>query len=363
MYHSILSLALLATTAAAAPTDNPWKDAGVHDPWGEFGNTQKRQSNPWKDAGVLDPWGAYGTQQTERDLAHLTERQIVNGTGIASRTPLRPDILGEIVKRTSIAEFKNYLPGCGDDEDPSKKGTPIPAWPVNHGVKIPKDGKDDQCTTGHRGDHCWTEYRIVEAAIEYMSWQPAGGAVNCDGTETCSSTETNIKQSCSTIGSTMTNGFDWKIIDAALKLKPRGQDLELSSGISFKHEKTDVDLKQTCSNFQSAQTCLWKPANTPGADNCHQVWYADRILHVWGQAQRTCNKCTKVAVQQNSGDGKVCVRGQKEFDLVLPVNKLVHCNGICNKPDPGMSIPPNTERALYSEPADWASLHLRSQVS
>ena len=199
-----------------------------------------------------------------------------------------------------------------------------------------------------------------------MSWQPAGGAVNCDGTDTCSSTESNIKQSCSTIGSSTTNGFDWKIIDASAKVKPNigGTTVEgdISSGMTFKHEKTSVDLKQTCSGSQSSQTCTWKPDSTPGADNCHQVWYADRVLHVWGQAQRTCNKCSDDddSVQQNTGDGHVCVRGQKAFDLVLPINKLVHCNGKCSQADPGLNVPPNSERGPYSEPADWDSLHLRT---
>ncbi|KAL9615801.1 MAG: hypothetical protein Q9160_009247 [Pyrenula sp. 1 TL-2023] len=368
MHYTVPSLALLALIAAAAPSDNPWKDAGVVDPWGEFGNTQKRQPNPWKDAGVLDPWGEYGNEQTKRDLEHLTERQINDGVGIASRTPLSRSMLKEIVKRTSIGEFKNYLPGCNKKkggDDPSLLGTPKPPYAVNQGVKIPKEGNDDQCTDGHYGDHCWTEYFLVEAAIEYMSWQPSGGAINCDGTDTCSSAETNIKQSCSTLGSTTTNGFDWKIIDAAGKVKIpllKNGEAEISTGFSFKHEKTTYDLKQTCSTYQSSQTCSWKPANTPGADNCHQVWFADRVLHFWGQAQRTCNKCTSDGtVQQNTGDGKVCVRGQKQFDIVLPINKLVHCNGKCNQADPGLSIPPNTQRAPYEQPADWNSLHLRTK--
>ncbi|KAL9115452.1 MAG: hypothetical protein Q9227_000773 [Pyrenula ochraceoflavens] len=361
MHFTIPSLALLASIAIAAPSDNPWKDDGVLDPWGEYGNTQKRQNNEWKDAGILDPWGQYGNEETK----NITTRQVTNGAGTVSRTRLGRDMLREIVKRTSIGEFKNYLPGCSSDDDPSKDGTPLPQWPVNHGVKIPKEGDDDQCTKGHNGDHCWTEYRLVEAAIEYLSWQPAGGAINCDGTDTCSSTETNIKQSCSNIGSTETNGFDWKIIDASAKLKPSGLasggEADISTGWSFKHEKTNVNLKQTCSTFQSSQTCSWKPNNTAGADNCHQVWYADRVLHFWGQAQRTCNKCTDGKVQQNTGDGKVCVRGQKEFDLVLPINKLVHCNGKCNQADPGMNVPPNSKRAAYAEPADWDSLHLRTK--
>lgn len=366
MRCTILSLVYLVTITTAAPSDNPWKDASVLDPWGQFGNSQKRQNNPWKDAGVLDPWGEYGNEQTKRDIAHLSGRQIVNGAGVASRNSLGRDVSREIVKRASISEFKNYLPGCSkDNDDPSKEGTPKPAWAVNEGVKIPKEGNDDQCNDGHYGDHCWTEYRIVEAAIEYMSWQPAGSAINCDGTDTCSSIETNIKQSCSTIGSTTTNGFDWKIIDASGKVKlaflGSGGEGTLSTGWTFKHDKTNYDLKLTCSTFQSSQTCTWKPDNTPGADNCHQVWYADRVLHVWGQAQRTCSKCTDRKVQQNTGDGKVCVRGQKEFDLVLPINKLVHCNGKCNQADPGMSIPPNSKRAPFSEPADWDSLHLRTK--
>jgi hypothetical protein len=86
------------------------------------------------------------------------------------------------------------------------------------------------------------------------------------------------------------------------------------------------------------------------------------VLHVWGQAQRVCNKCGDAAhVQQRTGDGKVCVRGQKGFDFRLPINKLVHCNGVCGATDPGKTQPPNEPRAPYIAPHDWDLLVIGDQ--
>ncbi|KAI9682840.1 MAG: hypothetical protein M1820_010937 [Bogoriella megaspora] len=366
MCYTIVSLVALATVAATAPSDSPWKDSGALDPWGEFGIIQKRQDNPWKNAGVIDPWGEYGNQQAKHDLGPLTKRQIPNDVSVVSRDSLHGDTLTDFVKRTSIGEFNNYLPGCNDDS--SSKNTPKPDLQVNQGVKIPKEGHDDPCTTGHGADHCWTEYRIVEAAIEYMSWQPAGNAIRCDGTATCSTAETNMKQSCSTTCDITLRVFDVKIIDAALKLSPsfggKQREADLSTGITFGYDHTTQNLKQVCQSLQSPKICTWEHSTAPGADNCHQAWYADRVLHVWGQAQRTCHKCSNSGnFQQNTGDGKVCVRGQKEFDLVLPINKLVYCNGKCNQADPGVGIPDNSTKAPYQAPSDWDSLHLRTELN
>lgn len=78
------------------------------------------------------------------------------------------------------------------------------------------------------------------------------------------------------------------------------------------------------------------------------------MLHVWGQAQRVCNKCGNADnVQQQTGDGTVCVRGQKEFDIRLPINKLVHCDGACGINDPGVNQPDNEPRAPYIAPTNW----------
>jgi hypothetical protein len=52
-------------------------------------------------------------------------------------------------------------------------------WAASPGTRIEKEGKDDQCTTGYGAGHCWTEYYLVKAAIEYFAWRKSGFAVNC----------------------------------------------------------------------------------------------------------------------------------------------------------------------------------------
>ena len=323
------SLALLAAITAAASVDNQWKDAGV-----------------------LDSWGQYGTMQTKRRRAQFSDKQFVEDKGIISRTPLHPDILKALAKRTSISDYKNHLPGCSSADDPSY-APQKPGWEINAGVKVPLEDHE----TCYDGSTCWNDWLLVEAAVEYVSWQPAGGAITCDGTKTCSSAETNIKQSCSTVGTTESSGFDHKVIEGALSFDfgsaaYRG-GLEASMAYTITKSTTDYNLNQVCSSSQSTQTCQWEPDTSEGADNCHQVWYADRILHVWGQAQRMCKKSTKGAVQQNTRiEDKLWVRGQKEFDFVLPINKLVHCNGKCSDSHAGLSIPPNGPRQAYQEPVN-----------
>ncbi|KAI4091519.1 MAG: hypothetical protein L6R37_007722 [Teloschistes peruensis] len=362
MHYAAPSLALLATIAIGAPTDNPWKDAGVLDPWNEYGRPQKRQNNPWKDAGVLDPWDEYGVVQ------HLTEERSTNATGIISRTPLDADMLKALAKRI---DYSKYIPGCSEADDPSY-ATNKPDWDINYGVLIPTEGKDGQCLDKTKNSMCWTDFLLTEAAFEYMSWTPSGGAINCDPTPgaSCSSAEATLQQTCSTTGSTESNGYDWKVIDAAGKVsidfKAFGFDLtaglDVGGGYAKNFDKTTYNLNQVCVTASHLQQCNW-PTNE--GNNCHQVWYADRVLHVWGQAQRMCNKCSKGNVQQNTQIdmpyGKTCVRGQKEFDFFLPVNKLLHCGGKCNDPNPGIDIPPNGPRGAYQEPANWDALQLRTK--
>ena len=334
MRYAMASLALLATIAAAAPDDSPWKGAGVLDPWGQYGTS---------------------TMRMKRGRAHPTQGQLVKDNGTISRIPLHSDELKALAKRITLQDFKNHLPGCSDEDDPSYAPN-IPDWDINAGVKVPLD--DDE--TCYDGSTCWNDYLLVEAAIEYASWQPNGGAVNCDGTTTCSSAETNLQQTCSTVGTTESSGYDYKVIDASIKLE-FGKTVAVDVGTSYTISKstTDFDLNQVCATAGSVQTCNWEPDTSEGADNCHQAWYADRVLHVWAQAQRMCKKSTKKNVQQNTWGGELCVRGQKEFDFVLPINKLVHCNGKCNDNDPGLATPPNGPREPYQQPADWESLHLR----
>ena len=236
------------------------------------------------------------------------------------------------------------------------------SWSVNEGYRVPKDGKDDRCTTGHGSDHCWTEYYLVEGAVEYFDWQQTGSAVQCsaDAHSSCSVTLGDLHQSCSATGTSTSDGYDYKIFDFAIggsydhvleNKDSAGGSLSLGTSYTKSHSVTNNAMTQVCKVDSTQVTCTWtNPDNTP-KELCHQTWFADRVLHVWGQAQRTCNKCTDGDVQQNTGDGTVCVRGQKEFDFRLPINKLVNCDGRCGDRESGLNKPPNGPRGPYKGPA------------
>lgn len=326
--------------------------------------TPEQPADPWK--GVIDPWGQYGRNPEDAKPVNieLLSDSTTNSTNFRiDGLGYSPDEILKLAKRASIADFPGKIPGCEDD--PSTPGTPKPQWPVNYGVKIPKDkgANDDACTTGHNADHCWTEYYLVEAAVEYFSWLPTGSAVNCPAgpKDSCSIAVTSLAQSCSITGTTSTVGWDVKIIDLSAKLgigfgpdKKYSFDLTPSGGLSKNWATTDHHLTNICRQDSSAATCTWTNDGTERENLCHQVWYADRVLHIWGQAQRVCNKCGDAnKVQQQTGDGNVCVRGQKEFEFRLPINKLVHCDGACGSNDPGVNQPPNEQRAPYVEPNNW----------
>ncbi|KAM7190139.1 hypothetical protein V8F20_009869 [Naviculisporaceae sp. PSN 640] len=327
---TIPTILALASLISAAPT--PQESSDSSDPW----------------AGVIDPWGEFGTPGTNSKRSTISPGS-TNDTVLISGIPLTTRQIQDLIKRESIADFRGKIPGCGRDDDPSNKDTPKPNWPVNHGYKIPKDGKDDECTTGHGKDHCWTEYYLVEGAVEYFDWQPTGSAIHCSAAANagCSVALTELHQSCSTTGTSFNNGWDFKIFDFAVSGTYQGITGQYSTGLTYSHSRTDESSKQVCKTESTQVTCSWLNKEDVPKELCHQTWYADRVLHVWGQAQRVCNKCTGSQVQQNTGDGRVCVRGQKEFDFKMPINKLVHCDGRCDQNESGLPKPPNGERGRY----------------
>ncbi|KPM34369.1 hypothetical protein AK830_g12206 [Neonectria ditissima] len=326
-------------------------------------------NDPWK--GVIDPWGIYGHKpdMTKRaNIEVVRDESAHSGDFRIGDVSISGHELLEHAKRATgptIADYVGLIPGC--DRDPSDSSVPKPGWAVNQGTKIPKEGDDDQCTTGHGGDHCWTEYRLVEAAIEYFSWVKSGPALNCaaDAGSSCTISIQSLQQSCSLTGTTETSGFDYKIFEASIGIglapdkKTLNGDFGLSTSLTHSWASTEHHLRNNCAGETATVSCTWSNPNGERENLCHQLWYADRVAHIWGQAQRVCNKCTEGNVQQNTGDGNVCVRGQMEFDFRLPLNKLVHCDGKCNSEDPGLNMPPNGERKTYEDVKDWNLIPIR----
>lgn len=61
-------------------------------------------------------------------------------------------IMDLISRQNSADKFRDTLPGCG--VDPSY-ATDKSSYKIEQGVKVPKQGSDDACTSGHKGSHCW----------------------------------------------------------------------------------------------------------------------------------------------------------------------------------------------------------------
>ncbi|KAK8849140.1 hypothetical protein PGQ11_015620 [Apiospora arundinis] len=338
MHYVVPSMLALASLAVAAPAleqrDDPW--AGVLDPWGQFG---KKPGN--------------GKRSNNIELVHDDTTNSTNF--LMDGEEVDSSVLLDLAKRATVKEFVGHIPGCNSADDPSNKDTPKPPYKVNQGVRIPRNGKDDECNSGSGNKKCWTVYYLVESAVEYYDWRQTGSAINCPAgaKDSCSSAVQETKQDCTTTGTSTTNGMDWKILDVGVKLAE--EVVTLGGSMSWNYAKTTTDLTQACRADTSTVTCTWNNdgSGRKGNDLCHQVWYADRVLHVWGQAQRECNKCTNGNVQQNTGDGKICVRGQKQFDFRMPINKLVHCNGKCDHKDAGVPQPTNGQKQPYQAPANW----------
>lgn len=343
MHYTIPFIVALASLAAALPT-------------------LKQREDQWK--GVIDPWGLYGRKPENRKRSNieLLEDSSTNSTNFRiAGVEYSPDKLLKLAKRALIEDFVGKIPGCYDD--PSNLGTPKPNYAVNQGVRIPKTkgANDDACGSGHNGDHCWTEYYLVEAAVEFFSWAKTGSPVNCSAgpNDSCSSVST-LAQSCTTTGTTSSEGYDWKIIEGSLKLGVNSlkNRVEVAAGGTYSKiwTTTDHHLTKVCQQESPSATCTWNNDSTERRNLCHQLWYADRVMHVWGQAQRVCNKCGNAdTVQQQTGDGKVCVRGQEGFDYRLPINKLVFCDGACNSNESGLGSLPDAERSSYIAPAEGHS--------
>ncbi|KAJ3526714.1 hypothetical protein NM208_g11056 [Fusarium decemcellulare] len=165
MMHYTVALGLgLASLAAAVPASVPTPvpaPASTPVP----GASGPSDPNDWWE-GVIDPWGMYGQlpDTTKRANIEVVRDEGSNSTDyrIGEELGISADELLEHAKRATVDDYVGLIPGCDKDPSYAKK----PGWPPYHGVKIPKDGKDDLCTKGTGGDHCWTEYFLVEAAIE-----------------------------------------------------------------------------------------------------------------------------------------------------------------------------------------------------
>jgi hypothetical protein len=67
--------------------------------------------------------------------------------------------------------------------------------------------------------------------------------------------------------------------------------VQLGAGYTWTESKTEHNLVQVCKSAVSDTQCGWATQkDAKPADLCHQVWYADRVLHVYVQAQRECMK-------------------------------------------------------------------------
>ncbi|KAK9781168.1 hypothetical protein SCAR479_04989 [Seiridium cardinale] len=260
---------------------------------------------------------------------------------------------GGILATRNSPSYKDFVPGCSTDEDPSFMDAYPGTYKIDQGQKLPKSGKDDLCTKGSGDDHCWNEYWIVEGAIEYANWVNTGSAIDCQSTQTCSSANVNMNQTCNSIGHSTSNGFDLKILEANFEFAKlnSGAGFGLSSGVTYSHSDVSSTESTLCSSDGATNTCTWNDGK------CHQVWFAQRNIRLYGYYTRVCNGNAKKTVQQpkdtKNKNGKY-VRGMWDYDFVLPINKLVGCNAACSDTKYTEPTPPTESKQPFSAEG-WAT--------
>ncbi|KAL6399782.1 hypothetical protein AUP68_17189 [Ilyonectria robusta] len=238
----------------------------------------------------------------------------------------RGESLDSLIKRIDPKIYRDEIPDCST-EDPSFMIPKQTGYSVDQGVKLPRMGNNDACTTGHNGDHCWTEYWLVESAVEYTSWQNSGAAIDCKSTSSCNSNVAQLRQSCTSYTRSSSNGVDYKILDASLAYAIPNTAATVTFGSSINYQHTDVssDTSMICTTDSTTNQCNWED------QACHQVWFADRTKRIWGHMDRVCVGTTDAAVQQQTlnANGRY-VRGQAEFSIAIPINHIVGCNALCS---------------------------------
>ncbi|KAI2628532.1 hypothetical protein GGR54DRAFT_348492 [Hypoxylon sp. NC1633] len=241
----------------------------------------------------------------------------------------------QLLARQEPDQFRDLLPSC--DVDPSY-ATVKSAYDITQGLKVPQpEGEDDPCTKGSRGGACWHEYFIVEAEVEYNDWANSGSAIDCASTSRCSSTDVDLGQSCESWATTNGHVHDFKPLDFGFENKVwETWTLKASAAYSYKLDYSETNRETICTSTSARNQCSWD-----NDDKCHQIWFAQRDVRLYGYVARVCQKSTSKKdkpVQMNTqrADG-LWVRGQIDFSLKLPVNKLVGCNALCQDneyPDP-----------------------------
>ncbi|KAH9993271.1 hypothetical protein F4779DRAFT_623521 [Xylariaceae sp. FL0662B] len=244
------------------------------------------------------------------------------------------DLIGEIdadalLKRTDIKSYRDKIPGC--DKDPSwvkekDKGT---KYKVDEGIKIPKSGKNDACTTGHNNDHCWTEYWIVESQIEFDDWKVTNVAMDCATAKTCVSGDIALGQTCTSIGASSTVGvsgqFQAGFETAEAANTTNGFHIGSPKG-SYSWSKTNEHEFEMCTTKGAYGFCGWSDKG------CHQVWTSQRNRRLFGYSARVCTGKTSKPVQQQTKNKKGhWVRGQLGFNMLMPIGKLVGCKAKCDQ--------------------------------
>ncbi|KAI2616775.1 hypothetical protein GGR54DRAFT_608849 [Hypoxylon sp. NC1633] len=250
----------------------------------------------------------------------------------------------DLITRQATSTFRDKLPGCGDDPSFAAKSV----YTKETGVKVPKQGSDDACTTGHNSDHCWTEYYIVESEVEYNNWVNSGAAIDCNSTTTCSSTDVDLGQTCESHTVSHSDGGEWKVLDMAIDGKIwEGWGLKAGTSVSYKWDNSKSDQKTVCTSQSARNSCTWQD------DQCHQIWYAQRDMRLYGYAMRVCvgsTKSTNVQMNEQKSNGR-WIRGMEDFSIRLPINKLVGCNAKCE--ETSYSEPTPSEPGRHPFTADW----------
>lgn len=178
---------------------------------------------------------------TPLSLAIPTKRSPIDEAALSSIVGRSGKTLETLSKRIDAKVYRDQIPDCAT-EDPSFMIPKQTGYAVEQGVKLPKNGSDDACTTGHHDDHCWTEYWLVETAIEYGDWQKSDNAIDCASTSECHSGSAQSEESCSSYTHSVTEEVNFNIL--ALGLEAGG--VSLGTGMDYSYSETNSWTAEYC---------------------------------------------------------------------------------------------------------------------
>ncbi|KAF2755316.1 hypothetical protein EJ05DRAFT_478335 [Pseudovirgaria hyperparasitica] len=228
----------------------------------------------------------------------------------------------EISKRFDQNAFKDAIPGCRSEDDPSYATGPS-KFKDGEGVAVGSHCDNGLYTPAVNRFHCWTDVYLVNYQVEYQDWLNTGLVIDCATTSSCNQQVINMNQSCTTNTASWDNAIQTQIEGKITLIKDK---VDAGASVSYTHNFGGSQAFSTCSTVSNTGTCTWEDKG------CHAIWKAKRNKRIFGYMRRSCNTPrdgTNMPNTEKREDGYYTV-GMLDFSVVVPDNQIIGCAAKCS---------------------------------